>query len=226
MYRVKASVHYKLTVVEDTQDQGRADYTIPRNAGKVENLGSKPNRCIKCWVTTVICGCRNMSLAVTDGGRGTYRAGKRRGWSKQAHSVGWQPSKSCREARGNGMHADFRDLDNASPRQRSAVPMPDIPHKLLKTYIEIYTDTNKSAQIINCLNHVLWWKKYVCFPSIYLFLAIKSADKVFLQTSTGRLEGVVGVHIIADNMVTAAARGQTEARRGNSPSRTHRGHSR
>lgn len=169
MYRVKASVHYKLTVVEDTQDQGRADYTIPRNAGKVENLGSKPNRCIKCWVTTVICGCRNMSLAVTDGGRGTYRAGKRRGWSKQAHSVGWQPSKSCREAQGNGMHADFRDLDNASPRQLSSVPMPDIPHKLLKTYIEIYTDTNKSAQIINCLNHVLWWKK-ICMFSIYLLI--------------------------------------------------------
>lgn len=126
------------------------------------------------------------------------------------------------------MHADFRDLDNASPRQQSSVPMPDIPHKLLKTYIVIYTDTNKSAQIINCLNHVLWWKKNknVYFPSIYLFLAIKSADKVFLQTSTERLEGVAGVHMIADDMVTAAAWGQTEARHGNSPSRTHRDHSR
>lgn len=143
-------MHYKLTVVEDAQDQRTVDYTMLRNLRVKEELLSKPKKYINDWVTTVIRGWRNMSFVVTDGGRYMNRAGERRDLQlKQTnprHGMTAWKNWRC-------TYLNCRDLNKVIPRDQSSLPMPDF---LLKTYLIIYADTIKAD---NHLNPVLWWKQ-------------------------------------------------------------------
>lgn len=194
-------MHYKLTVVEDAQDQRTVDYTMPRNLRVKEELLSKPKKYINDWVTTVIRGWRNMSFVVTDGGRYMNRAGERRDLQlKQTnprHGMTAWKNWRC-------TYLNCRDLNKVIPRDQSSLPMPDF---LLKTYLIIYADTIKAD---NHLNPVLWWKqpnkqntKTRMFFHLFFFLAIKSSDKALLHGSIVKCEGVACIHIIVDDTVTS-----------------------
>lgn len=137
---------YKLTIVEDAQDQRTADYTMPTNL-REEELLSKPKKYINHWVTTVISGWRNMSplwwqmeedVCIELGKGGTCS------WRKQTHTMGWQPGKTEDALSRNEIYLDCRDLNKAIPRDQSSPPMPDI---LLKTYLIICADTTKDSQL-------------------------------------------------------------------------------
>lgn len=142
-----------------------------------------------------------MGFAMTSAGSCTCRAGQRRGSQgrEQAHSTGWQPDRNLKRSK-KRMVLDFRHVNKAVLRHHSLVLRPDIQHSHIAKYLPSHAHTNKSFQITNYLNHVLWReegkqsKKWMFF--IYLFLAIKSTDKLRLLMNTEKPEGVASIFIV------------------------------
>lgn len=165
---------YKLTVVEDAQDQRTAVYTMPTNLREEEELLSKSKKYINHWVTTVIRGWRNMSPlwwqmeedVCTKLGKGGTCS-----WSKQTHTTGWQAQKTEDALSRIEIYLDCRDFNKAIPRDQSSLPMPDI---LLKTYLIICADSTKADNQLSEPGSLVKKKqtKYQnqnVFPSIYFW---------------------------------------------------------